>query len=171
MWSAPKQAKTICLDSRKWIVLSHTKAIKCLHLDSNSQRVSLLRHPNGLSNPFQSGSCQKKSCSASQTGLCVSGVDLAFSAWMEEGGVAKSPAGTQGSGLPCELSELQWAWATLPRSGQTSTAHCLLMKSPCWVLSFHRLQVPWGFTGLVCIHTSQIMLRRSFKVKQTCENV
>lgn len=54
---------------------------------------TLLSHPNRLSNPFQSGSCQKKSCSASQTGLCVSEVDLGLSAWMEEGGVAKCPAG------------------------------------------------------------------------------
>lgn len=48
---------------------------------------TLLSNPNRLSNPFQSGSCQKKSCSASQTGLCVSEVDLGLSAWMEEGGV------------------------------------------------------------------------------------
>lgn len=54
---------------------------------------TLLSHPNRLSNLFQSGSCQKKSCSASQTGLCVSEVDLGLSAWMEEGGVAKCPAG------------------------------------------------------------------------------
>lgn len=54
---------------------------------------SLLSHPNRLSNPFQSGSCQKKSCSASQTGLCVSEVDLGLSASKEEGGVAKCPAG------------------------------------------------------------------------------
>lgn len=54
---------------------------------------TLLSHPNRLSNPFQSGSCQRKSCSASQTGLCVSEVDLGLFAWTEEGGVAKSPAG------------------------------------------------------------------------------
>lgn len=52
-----------------------------------------LSHPNRLSNPFQSGSCQKKSCSASQTGLCLSEVDLGLSSCMEEGGVAKCPAG------------------------------------------------------------------------------
>lgn len=54
---------------------------------------ALLSHPNRLSNPFQSGSCQKKSCSASQTALCASEVDLGFYAWMEEGGAAECPAG------------------------------------------------------------------------------
>lgn len=54
---------------------------------------TLLSHPNRLSNPFQSGSCQKKSSSASQTGWCVSEVDLGFSAWMKEGGAGECPAG------------------------------------------------------------------------------
>lgn len=118
---------------------------------------TLLSHPNRLSNPFQSGSCQKKSCSASQTGLCASEVDLGLSAWMEEGGGGQMSGCCSVQGHPMSSAGCSKPEQSCPGPSR-QTLHSFSMKSPRCVHKIHRLQVPWGFNGPICLHTSQILL-------------
>lgn len=142
--------------SRKIILFSQTKTNKCLHLDGNSHRAPLWGTPIGLVNHSKVAAVRRKVALPFRRGcVCLKWIWLFFLlGWRKEGWLTVRLALC--SGLPCELSMLQWAWTTVPQSGQTSTSHCFLMKSPCCVRNFHRLQVPWGFDSLVCVHTAHI---------------
>lgn len=80
--------------SRKWIPYTHTKANKCLHLGSNSQQAPFWAAPIGLVIHSKVAAVRRKVALPLRRGcVCVSEVDLGLSAWMEEGGAAKCPAG------------------------------------------------------------------------------
>lgn len=127
-WKKKKKKSALTAFYAKQVQFGRIKKINSQHIHKSQQMASfgqqqptstLLSYPNRLSNPFQSGSCQKKSCSASQTRcVCLKWIWV-FLPGSKEGWPSVRLALC--SGLPCELSRLRWAWTILPRSGQTDT--------------------------------------------------
>lgn len=114
---------------------------------------TLLSRHKRFSNPLRSGSCQKKSCPASQMGLCVSEVDLVLSAWMEEGGVLEVSGCCSVQAHP-----IRSVGCTEPEQScpglSTQTLLSFSIERPCCVCNVHRLQVPLGFNGPICPYTA-----------------
>lgn len=141
---------------KKMNSLQHTKANICLHLDSNSWHTTFWATPIGLVIHSKVAAVRRKVALPLRLGcVCLKWIWVFLPGWRKEGWPSVRLALCSGS--PCELSRLQWAWTILPGLARQAL-HCLTMKSPCCVRNFHRLQVPWGFNGTVCLHTSQILL-------------
>lgn len=90
--SNAKTSQGILVRSRKWILHTHTKGNKCLHLASNGQQAPFWAIPIGLVIHSKVAAVRRKVALPLRQG-CVSEVDLGLSALKEEGGVAKCPAG------------------------------------------------------------------------------
>lgn len=106
--------------SRSWIPSRHTKANKCLNLDSNSQQAPFWATPIGLVIHSKVAAVRRKvPLPLRQGGVCLKWIWVFLPGWRKEG--QESVRLALCSGSPCALSRLQWAWTILPRSGQTST--------------------------------------------------
>lgn len=106
--------------SRKWIPHTHTKANKCLHLDSNRRQAPLWATPIGLVIHSKVAAVRRKvALPLRQACVCLKRIWVFLPGRRKEGWPSVRLALCSGS--PCELSRLQWAWTILPQASQTGT--------------------------------------------------
>lgn len=128
---------------------THTKANKCLHLDSNSRQAPFWATPIGLVIHSKVAAVRRKVALPLRQGcVCLKWIWVFLPGWTKEGWPSVRLALCSGS--PCELSRLWWAWTILPQSGQTGST--LLLNEITMLCP--QTSIGCRFHGDLTIHTS-----------------
>lgn len=143
-WSAPgtKTSQGNLVRSRKWILHTHTKGNKCLHLASNGQQAPFWAIPIGLVIHSKVAAVRRKVALP----LMVVCIWSGFGSYcLKEG-----RRGGQMSGWRSVLGRpVSSAGCSQPEQSCPALARqalrCLSIKPPCCVRNFHTIQVPWRF--------------------------